>query len=84
MATNHGFADGNKRTTLILLDTVLMRSGYRLDPIDDNEDIDEALEEMILGAAKRTHTFDEIKQWLTDRVHRLSPRLIAFLQEKGP
>ncbi|MBM3541298.1 MAG: type II toxin-antitoxin system death-on-curing family toxin, partial [Alphaproteobacteria bacterium] len=33
MATNHGFADGNKRTTVILLDTLLTKSGYRLRPL---------------------------------------------------
>jgi death-on-curing protein len=30
MAGNHGFVDGNKRTTLILLYTLLSKSGYEL------------------------------------------------------
>jgi death-on-curing protein len=34
MSGNHGFIDGNKRTTVILADTLLARSGYRLERIE--------------------------------------------------
>jgi prophage maintenance system killer protein len=30
---SHGFTDGNKRTTLILLHTLITNSGYRLVPV---------------------------------------------------
>ncbi len=50
MAGNHGFADGNKRTTLILLHTLIRNSGYRLKALD-NEDIEQSLEDIIVAAS---------------------------------
>jgi len=49
MARNHGFADGNKRTTLILLHTLLQRSGYTLEAVGC-EDIQTAV-----GGSGRHH-----------------------------
>jgi death-on-curing protein len=37
IATNHSFNDGNKRTSIILLNLLLDRSGYRLEGIDAAE-----------------------------------------------
>ena len=48
MARNHGFTDGNKRTTLLLLVTLLEWSSYRLSPASQPEVIDNAAEQMIL------------------------------------
>jgi death on curing protein len=82
MAGNHGFADGNKRTTLILLYTLLTRSGYSLNPKTEEEDINEATEEMILGVATGAKSFVEIKQWFAERTRRLSPAVLAFLRKR--
>ena len=49
VAGNHGFADGNKRTTLILVHTLLTKSGYRLVPARHGESSESAAEEMILS-----------------------------------
>lgn len=68
MAGNHGFADGNKRTTLILLGLLLGRSGYRLNA--SNHEV----EEMILSVAKGELNFDGIHDWLKERVERKPPR----------
>ena len=48
MVGNHGFADGNKRTTLILLNLLLERSGYRLTPSEKHGVIQKEVKDMIL------------------------------------
>lgn len=69
MARNHGFMDGNKRTTLLLLHTLLVRSGYQLRP-ETGENINQAVEEMILGVVNRTLLLDECVSWLKVRIHK--------------
>lgn len=68
MARNHGFVDGNKRTTLILVHTLLTKSGYELDALGN--DINIEIEELILGAAAGI-PFDEIVTWFTARLRRV-------------
>lgn len=70
MAKNHGFADGNKRTALILVYTLLERSGYELCPADDGEVIDEAAEAMILAVARGDMSFDAVAKWFSGRIRR--------------
>jgi death-on-curing protein len=70
VAGNHGFADGNKRTALILMHTLLTRSGYRLSPAQDAEQIQDAAEAMVLGAVLHTMTFDEIVVWFKRRIRK--------------
>lgn len=70
MANNRGFADGNKRTTLILLHTFLTKSDYVLCSIDAQEDINAAIEELILATAVGRLTLANIAAWLTARVRR--------------
>ena len=77
VAGNHGFADGNKRTTLILLHTLLTKSGYRLAPARDGESIDSAVEEMILSAVTKIMSLDDIVIWFKGRIRpagRQQPR----------
>lgn len=59
VATCHGFADGNKRTALILTLLLIEESGYRLVPANSSEDLDDALEEFILGVVAHKYTFAE-------------------------
>jgi len=69
MAGNHGFADGNKRTTLILVHTLLTRSGYALKPVR-GEVLQDAAEKMILDSVTRKLGFDEVVDWFEKRIYR--------------
>ena len=68
MVGNHGFADGNKRTTLILLNLLLERSGYRLTPSEG--DIEKEVKYMILDVARKRLSFDELVEWFGKRITR--------------
>jgi death-on-curing protein len=70
MAGNHGFADGNKRTTLILLHNLLARSGYQLVPATKRESLQSAAEKMILRSVVRELTFDDVAAWVKKRLRR--------------
>jgi len=67
MARNHGFVDGNKRTTLLLLHTLLDRSGYELAPLT-GEDLNPAVEELIVGVVDRTISLDQAVEWFQARI----------------
>ena len=71
VATNHGFADGNKRTTVILSDLLLSKSGYEIRAAPGDVNIALALEEIILETAQGTIGFDELVAWFKLRIHRL-------------
>ncbi|MCH7539555.1 MAG: Fic family protein [Proteobacteria bacterium] len=49
MATNHGFTDGNTRTSLILMHTLLVKSGYELVPLKTDRSRDAAAEKMVMA-----------------------------------
>jgi death-on-curing protein len=68
MARNHGFADGNKRTTVILLDLLVQNSGYSLEPVGE-EDIEQALEETVVKVADGKMSFDDLASWFKLRLH---------------
>ena len=70
MATNHGFADGNKRTTVILLHTLLKKSGYELVMLPEDPALGDAVEEMVLGVVNRQMDFDELVNWLKARLQK--------------
>jgi death-on-curing protein len=63
MAGNHGFADGNKRTTLILLHALISNSGYRLVTANDEE-----VETVILSAASSETSVDDLMDWFRPRI----------------
>jgi death on curing protein len=69
VATNHGFPDGNKRTSLILTALLLDKSGYRLVPIDAAEDIETAVEGLVLAIVDHK-PFDEIVDWFKARIRK--------------
>ena len=62
---NHGFADGNKRTALLLVDLLIERSGYRL-YIPDGERLDD----LIVSVAEGAVTFDHLRMWFKARIFR--------------
>ena len=70
VSRNHGFADGNKRTTIILLHTLLTRSGYELFAYDNTEDIEEALEEAVVDVVTGKLTFNDLVAWLRMRIRK--------------
>jgi death on curing protein len=70
MAGNHGFADGNKRTALLLVDALLVRSGYDLRPASPAEAIDAAAEQMILDSVTGATDFDGLCDWFRARIHK--------------
>ena len=70
MVGNHGFADGNKRTTLLLLNLLLERSGYRLTPSEGDGSIQKEVEYMILDVARKQLSFDDLVEWFRKRITR--------------
>jgi death on curing protein len=68
VATNHGFNDGNKRTSVILTDLLLDKSGYRLEPIRASEKIDDAVEALVLAIVEEHKPFEEIVSWFEARI----------------
>ena len=64
MVGNHGFADANKRTTVILLHVLLEQSGYRF----RTSAVCGAIQEMVLGVARNELSFDELVRWFARHV----------------
>ena len=70
MANNHGFADGNKRTTVILMDLILTNSGYKLAVAKSDQSIGYAVEIMVLAVAQNHLSYDELVEWFNQRIRR--------------
>jgi death-on-curing protein len=64
---NHGFADGNKRTCLLLLVLLLDRSGYGL-ARRGGEDRNRATEDMLIKVARGEMNFAQIEEWIDVRL----------------
>ena len=67
LARNHGFIDGNKRTSLICLGILLERSGYTLSAETTNKEI----EELILNVANSRLVFEDLSVWLAAHIDKL-------------
>lgn len=67
MASNHGFADGNKRTTLALVLTLIDNSGYLIAPYGD-EDIVQSIEDLIVSAARHETKVETVMEWFRLRL----------------
>ncbi len=65
VASNHGFADGNKRTSLILVELSIGRSGYRLDIPGD-----EPFNDLIVDVASGRIGYDGLVGWFAARLTR--------------
>ena len=68
LATNHGFVDGNKRTTFLTIDLFLDRSGYVLRGVKKTGLRE--LEDLILAVDERHLTVNDIEAWFRKRVRR--------------
>ena len=73
MATNHGFADGNKRTTVIVMHLLLKKSGFRLVTKPRDGSLDQAVEKMVLAVVEREMTFDDLVDWFRARIRKSPP-----------
>ena len=65
IARNHGFADGNKRTALVIADLFLMLNGYEL----VSSPADNVL--TILGLADGAISEDELACWIRENIKRI-------------
>ena len=61
------FIDGNKRTALVTLDLLLVRSGYRL-RADDLEQLNKDAEKLVLDLVEHRIKFDEVVAWIKQRI----------------
>lgn len=69
VATNHGFADGNKRTSVILMHLLLSKSGYRLAPLECPT-IDHEIEQAVMGVVRHEMSFDDLVEWFKRRISK--------------
>jgi death-on-curing protein len=72
MSGNHGFNDGNKRTTVILTHLLLDKSGRELRPLQRDGPIDVMMEELVLSVVRHDMTFDQLVSWFKSRIGRKS------------
>lgn len=71
VATNHGFADGNKRTAVILMHLLLRRSGYELAPLGTATSLEQEVEAVVLAVVNRQISFDDFVKWFRRRIRRV-------------
>jgi death on curing protein len=71
LASNHGFIDGNKRTTLILLNLLLLKSRYGLRARSEAQ-LNRDVEDMILNVVQHQLTFDDLVDWFRQRIEQRS------------
>jgi death-on-curing protein len=67
LASNHGFIDGNKRTALLMMNLLLLRSGYVLRSGSEQQ-INSDVETMILALVQHHMSFDDVGAWLEQRI----------------
>ena len=65
MISNHGFADGNKRTALYLVELLAQRSGYEF--VEDDEVVADALTAVARGAVG----YEDLADWFRERLVRM-------------
>ena len=68
IVSNHGFADGNKRTALYLVELLALRSGYEF-----AED-DEVIADTITSVARGETDYEDLVEWFRPRLVRLGER----------
>jgi len=71
VSTNHGFTDGNKRTTIILTHLLVSRSGYKIVPLNSDGPLDAAMENLVLAFVRHELTFDQLIAWFKARLSRV-------------
>lgn len=66
LVQNHGFVDGNKRTSFLVTDLLIRRSKYRLQ-LSENERIDDVIVEIASGII----CFDDLEVWFKQHLVRV-------------
>jgi len=66
VATSHGFADGNKRTSLLMLFLLYERSGYGL-----NTGEGDRWDDVVVDVVNSTMSQEQLELFLRDRTFRL-------------
>ena len=69
IAMNHGFVDGNKRTSIILTVSMIEQSGFTFDALG-NEDLDATIEALVLSIVRHEITSEAVEAWFKARIHR--------------
>ena len=64
VVSNHGFADGNKRTALYLVELMVQRSGYEL--VED----DLVIADTVISVAAGNIDYEALAQWFRERLVR--------------
>jgi death-on-curing protein len=80
LAKNHGFIDGNKRTTLIVVVMFITRSNYQLVAVKN--DIVKEVENMILDVVEDRMSLENAQSWF--RAHVRDDTWIRLLAPKKP
>ena len=62
IVSNHGFADGNKRTALYLVELLVQRSGYEF------IESDEVIAETITAVASGELSYEDLAEWFDQRL----------------
>ena len=62
IVSNHGFADGNKRTALFLVELLVQRSGYEL------TESDEEVAEVFTAFARGELGYEDLADWFHQRL----------------
>lgn len=69
MVRNHGFVDGNKRTSFLVLMLLIRRSGYTLTGLRQTPYVE--LERLILELANSHPPLERVVSWFKSRLVRL-------------
>lgn len=65
LVINHPFMDGNKRISYVLMRLILLENGFDITASQDEK------YEMVITASMGQIRFDEIKNWIAERVIRV-------------
>ncbi len=68
IVSNHGFADGNKRTALNLVELLVQRSGYEF------VESDEIVADTITAVARGKLEYEDLAEWFHQRLARPGER----------
>ena len=68
IVSNRGFADGNKRTALYLVESLVQRSGYEF------IESDEVVAETITAVARGELGYEDLAEWFHQRLVRPGDR----------
>ena len=64
IVSNHGFADGNKRTALYLVELLVQRSGYEF------VESDEVVADTVTAVARGELDYEDLAEWFLQRLAR--------------